>query len=184
MTSAEAHPWVAGGLRISRAALRGVEEDALRGYAKDEEACGYLRGPSGDALLCDDHTRMENVANKLHALDPARYFRTGRTYFEFNGAKFQRAVDASVAEGRPVKVLCHSHLDAGAYFSPTDAAAMSMGKVPEVEGGPIEMGPGPPWPLAFLVTSVREGAIAGHALFVWDAAARAFVASDFSVIEG
>ena len=41
------HPWTKGGVRITRAALRAVEEDALAGYAKDEEACGYLRGPAG-----------------------------------------------------------------------------------------------------------------------------------------
>lgn len=170
--------------------MSAVEEEALRGYMKDEEVCGYLRGPAEDALLCDEPVRMENVANKLHALDPERYFRTAREYFEFNGVRFQRAVDASASEGRPVKVLYHSHLDAGAYFSPTDAAAMSMGKVPEVEGGPIEMGEGPPWPLAFLVTSVRgEGgarrapAIDAHGLFLWDAASRSFVPASFLIID-
>lgn len=183
MVTEKAAPWSGGGLSITRAALRAVEEDALAGYAKGEEACGYLRGPGDQPLVCDEHARMENLASKLHALDPERYFRTARTYFEFNGVKFQRAVDTSLAEGRPVKVLYHSHLDAGAYFSPTDAAAMSMGKVPEVEGGPIEMGDGPPWPLAFLVTSVRGGVIAEHGLFRWDAGSRSFVASSFTVID-
>jgi proteasome lid subunit RPN8/RPN11 len=183
MVTAADHPWIAGGLRIARSALRAVEADALAGYARDEEACGYLRGPAGDPLSCDEHVRMENVANKLHALDPERYFRTGRAYFEFNGVKFERAVAASRAEGRPVKVLYHSHLDAGAYFSPTDAAAMSQGKMPEVEGGAIEMGPGPPWPLAFLVTSVRGGTIAEHGLFVWDAGSTSFVRSTFTVAD-
>lgn len=189
MVTPNAPEWVGGGLRITRAALEAVEDEALRGYAKDEEVCGYLRGPAGDPLLVDEGVRMENVAAKLHALDPERYFRSARTYFEFNGVKFQRAVDASSVEGRPVKVLYHSHLDAGAYFSPTDAAAMSMGKVPEVEGGPIEMGEGPQWPLAFLVTSVRvrEGsnapAIDEHGLFVWDGASRSFVRSTFTIVD-
>ncbi len=169
-------------MRFTRAALAAVEQDALAGYARDEEACGYLRGPAGDAR-CDEHQRMVNVANKLHALDPETYFRTGRMYFAFNEKKFADAVDASAREGRPVKVLYHSHLDAGAYFSPTDAAVMSMGEPPAVEGGPIVMGPGPAWPLAFLVTSVRAGKVDEHRLFLWDEAARAFVASDFSVEE-
>ncbi len=77
--------------------------------------------------------------------------------------------------------MYHSHLDAGAYFSPTDAAVMSMGEPPAVEGGPVVMGPGPAWPLAFLVTSVRAGAIAEHGLFVWDPASRAFVAAELTV---
>jgi proteasome lid subunit RPN8/RPN11 len=167
-------------VRLTRAALDAVEADALAGYAKDEEACGYLRGPAGDAS-CDEHVRLVNTAGKLHALDPERYFRTARTFFSFNEKKFDDAVHASARDGRPVKVLYHSHLDAGAYFSPTDAAVMSMGEPPAVEGGPIAMGAGPAWPLAFLVTSVRAGAIAEHRVFVWDGAARDFVVSPFTV---
>jgi proteasome lid subunit RPN8/RPN11 len=174
------HPWTRGGLRFARGALRAVEEDALASYARDEEACGYLTGPAGDTL-CDAPTRMENVANKLHARDPETYFRTGRTFFAFNEKRFADAVERGGKDGRPVKVLYHSHLDAGAYFSPTDAAVMSMGEPPAFEGGPAVMGPGPAWPLAFLVTSVRGGLLAGHGLFVWDEASRSFVAAPFTV---
>jgi proteasome lid subunit RPN8/RPN11 len=174
------NPWVEGNVRIKRSVLAAVEADALRGYAADEEACGYLRGPAGDTS-CDEHQRLVNTANKLHAIDPERYFRTGRTFFSFNEKKFADAVEASAREGRPVKVLYHSHLDAGAYFSPTDAAVMSMGEPPAVEGGPVTMGAGPAWPLAFLVTSVRAGAIAEHGLFVWDAGSSTFVAGSLTL---
>ncbi len=174
--------WTRDGVRLTRAVLAAVEADALRAYAADEEACGYLRGPAGDTV-CDEHVRLVNTANKLHAVDPERYFRTGRTFFSFNEKKFADAVELSQREGRPVKVLYHSHLDAGAYFSPTDAAVMSMGEPPAVEGGPVVLGPGPAWPLAFLVVSVARGVVAGRGLFVWDAAARAFVAAELTVSE-
>jgi proteasome lid subunit RPN8/RPN11 len=177
-----AHPWTAGGLRIARSALAAVEQDALAGYDRDEEACGYLRGPLADPLVVDEHVRMQNLANKLHELDPERYFRTARTFFSFNEKKFDDAVRASASEHRPVKVLYHSHLDAGAYFSPTDAAVMSFGEPPAREGGPHRIGPGPAWPLAFLVTSVTKRAIGEHRLFVWDVGSQSFVASDFAVI--
>ena len=183
MVNEASHPWTRGGLSITKAALAAVEADALAGYAKDEEACGYLRGPAEAPLHCDDPVQMVNVANKLHAIDPVVYFRTGRMYFSFNEKKFDDAVTASAKEGKPVKVLYHSHLDAGAYFSPTDAAVMSMGEPPAVEGGPITMGTGPNWPLAFLVTSVRAGEIAEHRLFTWDSAARDVVASPFTVVD-
>jgi proteasome lid subunit RPN8/RPN11 len=182
VVAATDHPWIQGKVRITRAALRAADEDAIRGYAADEEACGYLRGPAGD-VLCDETVRLVNVANKLHAIDPERYFRTARTFFSFNEKKFADAVDAGKKEGRPVKLLYHSHLDAGAYFSPTDAAVMSMGEPPAVEGGPIVLGPGPAWPLAFLVISVRDGAVDDRRLIVWDAEARAFVDSTYDVID-
>jgi proteasome lid subunit RPN8/RPN11 len=176
-----AQPWTASGVRLTRAVLDAVEADALRGYAADEEACGYLRGPAGDTR-CDEHVRMVNTANKLHAVDPERYFRTARTFFSFNEKRFADAVDASAREGRPVKVLYHSHLDAGAYFSPTDAAVMSMGEPPAVEGGAAMLGPGPAWPLAFLVVSVCAGQVAELGLFVWDGAA--FVTAELTIDEG
>lgn len=177
----EAHPWIRGNLRITRAALDAVEEDARRGYAADEEACGYLRGPAGDAL-CDETVRLVNTANKLHAIDPERYFRTARMFFSFNEKKFADAVDASARDSRPVKILYHSHLDAGAYFSPTDAAVLSMGEPPATEGGAVTLGPGPAWPLAFLVTSVRGGKVDDHRIFIWDEATRAFVPSELTII--
>ncbi|WP_437912010.1 Mov34/MPN/PAD-1 family protein [Sorangium sp. So ce302] len=184
-------PWTAGGVVLKASVLKAVEDEALAGYARDEEACGYLKGPAAEPLLCDEHVRMDNIANKLHAIDPERYFRTARTFFDFNGKRFSDAVENGASAGRPVKVLYHSHLDAGAYFSPTDAAMMSGGEPPAEEGGQIVLGPGPAFPLAFLVTSVRGGSgegrpeeaprIAEHRLFVWDGAA--FVASTFSVVD-
>ncbi len=174
-------PWTMGGLRITRAAILALEADARAAYARDEEACGYLRGPASDGPLCDETVALVNTANKLHAVDPETYFRTGRTFFSFNEKRFDDAVAASRREERPVKVLYHSHLDAGAYFSPTDAAVLSMGEPPAAEGAPIVMGPGPAWPLAFLVTSVRGGVVDDHRLFVWDERGRAFVESRFTV---
>jgi len=70
-----------------------------------------------------------------------------------------------------VKVLYHSHLDAGAYFSETDAAAAKMG------------GDAPAYELAYLVTSVRHGVVDDRKLFVWSADARAFVEAELKVVE-
>lgn len=182
MVNSDRAPWTAGGLKIQRAVLDGVEADAKAGYAKDEEACGYLRGPAEEPLLCDEHVAMVNIANKLHQIDPEQYFRTARMFFAFNEKKFDDAVNASREAGHPVKVLYHSHLDAGAYFSPTDAAVMSMGEPPAVEGGEIRMGPGPNWPLAFLVTSVRDGEIDEHRLFAWSAEDGGFIEAAFEVV--
>ncbi len=60
-------------------------------------------------------------------------------------------------------MLYHSHLDVGAYFSETDAAAANMG------------GDEPAYDLAYLVVSVRAGTVDDSRLFVWDVAKRAFV---------
>jgi proteasome lid subunit RPN8/RPN11 len=157
------HPWIKGDLAIDKRVLDQVFAEAIAAYARDEEACGLLVGPEDDALKVDDFLAMENRANKLHALDPETYPRTGRMYFDIDPMKFDREIKSRDAAGRPAKVLYHSHLDVGAYFSETDAAATTMGGVE------------PAYDLAYLVVSVRKGAVDDHKLFVWDVVARAFV---------
>lgn len=164
------HPWTRGGLRIVRAVIDRVDEEARAAFARDEESCGLLMGPGGDPLLVDEIVPMENRANKLHRLDPETYPRTGRMYFDIDPMKFERAVRAGESSGRPVKVLYHSHLDVGAYFSETDAAAATMG------------GDAPTYDLAYLVTSVRAGVVDDRKLFIWDAVERAFVEAALSIV--
>jgi proteasome lid subunit RPN8/RPN11 len=171
MRDVKRHPWAEGHLVIARGVLRQVDEEARRAYARDEESCGLLVGPAGDGRRVDGIVPMVNRANALHRLDPEAYPRTGRTYFDIDSMKFEAAIRRGEAQGRPVKVLYHSHLDAGAYFSPTDAEAARMGQGE------------PPWDLAYLVTSVRGGAVDDRKLFVWDPPTRSFVESPFEVEE-
>jgi [CysO sulfur-carrier protein]-S-L-cysteine hydrolase len=172
MRDVTSHPWAQGNLVVSQSVLDRVDEEARRGYAKDEESCGFLVGPSASARLVDGIVPMANRANALHRLDPVTYPRTGRTYFDIDSMKFEAAIRRGEAEGRPVKVLYHSHLDVGAYFSATDAEVAKMGQGE------------PPWDLAYLVTSVVGGKVDDRKLFVWDAVERGFVESRLEVREG
>ncbi|HVH46578.1 MAG TPA: Mov34/MPN/PAD-1 family protein [Labilithrix sp.] len=170
MTDEAKHPWAKGRLRAPRSVIERVDEEARAAFGRDEESCGLLLGPSADALLVDEVVPMENRANKLHALDPETYPRTGRMYFDIDPLKFERAVRAGETNGRPVKVLYHSHLDVGAYFSATDAAAATMG------------GDAPTYELAYLVTSVRAGVVDERKLFIWDADSRQFVETTLDIV--
>ena len=169
MRDLQKHPWAAGNLTIVRAILDKVDEEARQAYARDEESCGFLVGPAAVSRLLDGIVPMFNRANKLHALDPEQYPRTGRMYFDIDSMKFEGAIKRGDAEGRPVKVLYHSHLDAGAYFSPTDAEVAKMGQGE------------PPWDLAYLVTSVRDHKVDDRKLFVWDPSGKVFVESPLEV---
>lgn len=165
------HPWVLGAVRISKALLARVDEEARAAYARDEESCGLLVGPASDATLVDAITPMLNRARKLHELDPETYPRTARMYFDIDPLKFERAIESGEAGGRPVKVLYHSHLDVGAYFSETDADAAKMG------------GSAPAYDLAYLVTSVRADGVDDRKLFVWSPKTSTFVESELRVEE-
>lgn len=177
-------PWIEGGLRISRAALAAVEASAVAGYLTDQEACGYLAGPASNPLLCDRAVAIENMAKLLHERDPKTFFRSARTFFAFKERTLEAAIWEGQEAGSPVKVLYHSHIDVGAYLSGTDQAVLSGGMPPQYEGGPASLGPGPSWPLAFLVTSVRGGVgeprCDDHKLFVWRRGA--FEPSPFEVV--
>jgi len=181
----EKHPWARDGVRVPRAVLDEIEAHAREAYAQGvvkegsaegEEACGILEGPAGDALLVDRATRIPNLANKYHQLDPESYPRTGRMYFLIDPLKFARTIKEGETKERPVKVLYHSHLDCGAYFSETDAQTALAG------------GDEPSYDLAFLVVSVRgDGKGSGahvddRKLFVWDAAKKSFVEAPLTVI--
>jgi [CysO sulfur-carrier protein]-S-L-cysteine hydrolase len=169
MRDMKTHPWAAGDLVIGARLLADVDEEARRAYERDEESCGFLVGPASDERRLDGIVPMINRANALHRLDPERYPRTGRTYFDIDSMKFESAIRRGEVEGRPVKVLYHSHLDVGAYFSATDAEVAKMGQGE------------PPWDLAYLVTSVRKGEVDDRKLFVWDPATRAFLESRLEV---
>ncbi|NUP12617.1 MAG: hypothetical protein HOW73_41765 [Polyangiaceae bacterium] len=180
----QSSPWIAGGLRITRAAIVDLEHKAIAGYVADEEACGYLAGPTAEPLLCDRVATIENLAKVLHERDPVAFFHTARTFFAFHARTLERAIADGIREGTPVKVLYHSHLDASAELSGTDAAVLSGGIAPAFAGGAATLGAGPSWPLAFLVTSVLAGEngpyVAEHRLYIWRTGR--FEATTFDVV--
>ena len=172
MRDTKKHPWAEGNLVVLRSVVDRVDEEARRSYAADEESCGFLVGPASEPSFVDDIVPMVNRANALHRLDPESYPRTGRTYFDIDSMKFESAIRRGEAASKPVKVLYHSHLDVGAYFSATDAEVAKMGQGE------------PPWDLAYLVTSVQGGKVDDRKLFVWDPSAGNFVQSGLQVLKG
>jgi len=170
MRDPQAHPWILGALRIRREVLARVDAEARESFARDEESCGLLAGPAADGRLVDRILPMKNRASALHTLDPETYPRTGHDYFDVDPLKVERAVEEGEKTGSPIKVLYHSHLEVGAYFSEMDAAAATMS------------GDAPTHELAYLVTSVRAGVVDDRKLFVWSPETRVFVESPFEEV--
>jgi proteasome lid subunit RPN8/RPN11 len=160
-------PWIAGGLTIRADVLADMEAHALACYPS--ECCGFASGPSSDALLVDASLRIENEADKYHQLDPETFPRTSRTYFKINELKAAKAFDEGQKNGRPIKVIYHSHCDAGAYFSHEDAATFASDNTLM-------------WPCAFIVVSVQDGRIAERKLWVHTPGTNAFHESTLTVV--
>jgi proteasome lid subunit RPN8/RPN11 len=144
-------PWIAGNLTITREVLAELEAHALSTYPS--ECCGFVSGPSSEPSLLDASVREVNEADKYHKLDPETFPRTSTTYFKINELRAAKAFDAGTAGGRPIKVIYHSHCDAGAYFSQEDAATFASDNLLM-------------WPCAFIVVSVQAGRVAETKLWV------------------
>ena len=143
-------PWIRADLSLPARTLAEIEAQAVASFPS--ECCGFLFGPAGDVGVLDVAQPETNLADKYHAMDPESFPRTSKTYFKINEMRAARAVEQGATEGRPLKVIYHSHCDAGAYFSEEDAATFS-------QGGLLM------WPCAFLVVSVMDGKVAEHRLW-------------------
>lgn len=164
--SGELPAWTRGKLRIDAAVMAQIEADALACYPN--EACGFVMGPSTEAPLLDEMKSEPNEADKWHARDPITFPRTARTYFKINELRASRLFESQEKLGRPVKVIYHSHCDAGAYFSAEDAYTFA------VDGNLT-------WPVAFIVVSVVQGHVAERKLWVHATGTNGFVESPLEI---
>ena len=123
---------------------------------REPPAARAERTPSS-AVLCRCRARLspcENDQDRLHALDPQAFPRDGRTAYQLRFAAVQALVD-SLTTASPVKVIYHSHVDAGADFSTEDrAAALHLGQ--------------PLFAVDYLVIDVGAGRVRGAKLFRFD----------------
>lgn len=149
--SGEERPWIAGDLRLPAAVLAELHAHALECYPN--ECCGFISGPRSEPLRLSRSARESNLADKFHKLDPITFPRTARSYFKIDELRAARAFEAGDESGEPIKVIYHSHCDAGAYFSSEDAATFASDNTLM-------------WPCAFVVVSVLEGKIADTKLWV------------------
>jgi proteasome lid subunit RPN8/RPN11 len=145
------HPWIEGPITIGADVLEAIRAHARESYPS--ECCGLASGPAHDPPLVDAVAREVNEADKYHRLDPERFPRTSREYFKINELRAAKAFERGSAERRPIKLIYHSHCDAGDYFSVEDAATFAS------EGQLM-------WPCAFLVVSVVRGEPVSQRLWV------------------
>lgn len=134
------------------------------------ECCGVVMerlGPPAERVLL----ACRNIQNELHAKDPQRHPRDARTAYYIDPRDLI-AMGRREAQGFRVLVIYHSHIDAGAYFSPTDRHnALINGE--------------PAYPDAtYVVVSAVEGRVTGAGAFRWDASLRDFSPIDWKKPDG
>jgi proteasome lid subunit RPN8/RPN11 len=128
--------------RPSDAALAEVYRHVLARYPS--EACGFVRA--------------SGVKDCVNAIEdrPEVYDRESRTGYAF-GVEDLRELEDSFDGDDPVRVIYHSHPDAGAYFSDEDH------RFAVYEGTPV-------YPVCHLVVDTSRDEVLGSRLFDFDAA--------------
>ena len=164
----ESFPWISGDLEIDKSIMDEIEQHALECYPS--EGCGFVFGPAEQPAVLDALQREENEADKYHKLDPVTFPRTSNMYFKINELRAARTFEQGQAEGRPVKVIYHSHCDAGAYFSEEDAATFA-------NDGQLM------WPCAYIVVSIMNGEVAERRLWVHEPGTNDFRESTLTIRE-
>ena len=149
--SGEARSWIRGDLLLPPTVLAELHQHALECYPN--ECCGFVAGPAAEPQQLSKSAREVNEADKFHKLDPQTFPRTARTYFKINELRAARAFEHGENTQEPIKVIYHSHCDAGAYFSAEDAATFASDNTLM-------------WPCAFIVVSVQQGQVADTKLWV------------------
>lgn len=119
------------------------------------EACGVILGDPENAATQQFH-RFDNLADRLHALDPERYPRDGRTAYAMNPLALDRLVESSRAQGLELLAIVHSHPQHASYFSATDRAAAAPFGLPTYADA------------AQIVVSVFDGEVRDCKAFAWD----------------
>lgn len=140
-------------LALAPEALAGLLAEAAATWPR--EACGVVLGHPGSVERQRFH-RFDNLADRLHALDPERYPRDARTAYALDPLKLQRLLDAAEAEGIGLLALCHSHPEHPSYFSATDRAAAAPFGTPTFPNA------------SQIVVSVFGGEVRDLKAFHWD----------------
>jgi proteasome lid subunit RPN8/RPN11 len=144
--------------RLTPEALAAIYEHARRDYPR--ECCGVVFGPRAGAVA-DEARACRNIQDDLHAEDPAAHPRDARTAYQFE-ARDLLALSKSLRGDRPAKIIYHSHVDVGAYFSDTDQRDAQM------DGEPT-------YPVEYVVVDVQAEGAREARQFAWDPAGRQYV---------
>lgn len=111
-----------------------------------------------------------NIQNELHARNPEQHPRDARTAYTMHADDLRAVFELETRERYRIGVIYHSHVDVGAYFSPTDRQRALL------HGEPM-------YPeAAYLVVSVVDRRVAETAVFRWNPATRDFVSAELRIV--
>ena len=141
-------------IQIKTHLLDAIYRHAIHEYPS--ECCGIVIGKKDIA----DHFEMvfpcRNAQDEMHTKAPTDFPRTSKNAYFIDPNDLLRVQKMSRERGMEMKIIYHSHADAGAYFSEEDK------KQAIVEGNPVFPG------VRYLIIAVTKNQVRGAKLFCWD----------------
>ncbi|MBI4115228.1 MAG: M67 family metallopeptidase [Candidatus Omnitrophica bacterium] len=140
--------------------LKRIFRQAEKDYPN--ETCGILIGPKSDQGVVTKIYACRNVQDEYHHEDPISFPRTARAAYFIDPKDLLKIQKESRQKNCEMRVIYHSHCDAGAYFSEEDQRiALSEGK--------------PTYPgVSYIVVSVQKGKAGEASLFAWNEKEKGF----------
>ena len=151
-------------MKIPQTMIDKVIMQAEKEYPK--ESCGMILGPGDKPGVLSTLRPCRNVQDEYHVKDTANFPRTARTGYFMEPADLFAIQKEARSRGETIRVIYHSHIDTGAYFSEEDKrAALASGE--------------PAYPdVQYLVISVLKGKVGEIKQYSWDPKMREFAAHD------
>jgi proteasome lid subunit RPN8/RPN11 len=118
----------------------------------EREVCGFLVRRGGVLEVVP----VANLADRYHAVDPARFPRTSREAYLMDPKAQLRIHRELEGQGGEIAAVWHSHVEVGAYFSAKDRADAVIEGQPAVPGA------------EYLVLGVRGGRVTEVRRYRWD----------------
>ncbi len=146
---------------IPKEMLDKINHQAEAEYPK--ECCGMICGPLERKEIFSRVRPCENAQDRYHALDPENFPRTSKTAYFMDPAELLKIQRELRERKEEIRVIYHSHIDAGAYFSEEDT------RIAMAEGEPAYPG------VDYLVVSVMQGKVQDRNMFHWDRQLRKFI---------
>jgi len=147
--------------RVPEEFLAEIFKQAQREYPS--ECCGMIFGPRSDSNQMSRLKGFRNVQDLYHEKDPANFPRTAQTAYFIEPAELLAVHKGLRKKGEEIRVIYHSHIDRGAYFSEEDKRAATPDGEPAYGGAD------------YLVVSVVKGKVKDANLFRWDPKKRDFL---------
>lgn len=126
------------------------------------ETCGILTGPKNQKDKVSAIFPCRNVQDEYHVQDPVSFPRTAQTAYFIDPRDLLKIQKAARETDCEMRVIYHSHVEAGAYFSEEDQ------RIATSEGRPAYPG------VVYLVVSIKDKKVQETGLFGWDEASKSY----------